>query len=112
MYFKGNKPIKEGPKDVLERSGFMKYVRGTLSGKNIQTKNTIFTTGKVSTHQRAVVDAIHSANSTVWGESGRSPLLYGTIIEMIKNSCKHAFRSKEKVRWHIAVNHRVPVQIS
>jgi len=105
VYFKGNKPINEEAKNVLERSGFMKYVKGSVSEKNARTKNTIFTTGKASTHQSSIVDAIHSANSTIWGEPGRSPLLYGAILEMVKNSCKHAFRSKEKVRWHIAVSH-------
>lgn len=105
IYFKGVKPKKDEPKDILERSGFMKFVDGKVSEKNKHTKNTIFTTGKSSTHQSSIVDAIHKANHTVWSEYGRSPLLYGTIVEMIKNSCKYAFKSNEKVRWHIAVNH-------
>lgn len=105
IYFKGVKPTEEKPRDVLEQSGFMEYVNGNISEKNKGTKNIIFTTGKSSTHQKSIVDAIHKANHTVWGEYGRSPLLYGIIVEMIKNSCKHAFKSKEKVRWHIAVNH-------
>ena len=107
VYFKGTKPKREEAKDILEQSGFMKYVNGTTSEKNRLTKNVIFTTGKSNTHQKVIVDAIHKANHTVWGEYGRSPLLYGTLVEMIKNSCKHAFMSEEKVRWHIAVNHDV-----
>ncbi|MEM6525590.1 MAG: hypothetical protein AAF693_17450 [Bacteroidota bacterium] len=107
VYFKGIKPNKEEAKDVLEQSGFMKFVDGTISEKNRLTKNVIFTTGKSNTHQKIIVDAIHKANHTVWGEYGRSPLLYGTLVEMIKNSCKHAFMSKEKVRWHIAINHDI-----
>jgi hypothetical protein len=105
VYFIGTKPKKEKPKDILEKSGFMNFVDGNIGEKNRQTRNIIFTTGKVNTHQRNITNAIHKANLTVWGESGRSPLLYGTIVEMIKNSCKHAFKSKEKVKWHIAVNH-------
>ena len=105
IFFKGEKPDNEDAKDVLERSGFMKYVNGTISKKNKHTKNTIFTTGKSKTHQKSILDAIHKANHTIWGEYGRSPLLYGMLVEMIKNSCKHAFKSQDKVRWHIAVNH-------
>lgn len=105
IYFKGTKPTRETPKNILEQSGFMKYVKGTIDKANLRTKNTIFTTGKSNTHQRFIIEAIHAANNTVWGEPGRSPLLYGTIVEMIKNSCKHAFKSQDRVRWHIAVNH-------
>jgi hypothetical protein len=83
----------------------MKYVRGNVNPANAKTKNIIFTTGDTKTHQRNITGCIRNANQTVWGERGRSPLVYGTLIEMIKNSCKHAFRSKDKVKWHIAVNH-------
>lgn len=105
VFFKGNKPDSEDALNALEKSGFMKYVKGTIKAENVQTRNAIFTTGKAATHQNSIVDAIHSANKTVWGEPGRSPLLYGTLVEMIKNSCKHAFKSKDKVRWHIGVSH-------
>lgn len=105
VYFIGTKPELKAPRDILEKSGFMSFVRGNVNEKNRVTKNIIFTTGKVNTHQKNIVDAIHKANQTVWGELGRSPLLYGTIVEMIKNSCKHAFKSDANVKWHIAVSY-------
>lgn len=105
IYLKGVKPINEEAKNILEQSGFMRFVNGKISDKNRRLKNIIFTTGKANTHQRIIVDSIHKANHTIWGQYGRSPLLYGILLEMIKNSCKHAFKSLEKVRWHIAVNH-------
>lgn len=105
IYLKGSKPENIQARNVLERSGFMKYVKGKVSAENSVTKNVIFTTGNTSTHQRNIIDSIRASNQTIWGERGRSPLLYGTLVEMIKNSCKHAFKSKDKVTWHISVNH-------
>ncbi|WP_289062679.1 ATP-binding protein [uncultured Zobellia sp.] len=105
VVFKGTKPKKDKPKNILEKSGFMNFVVGKVREQNRTTRNIIFTTGKINTHQKNIVNAIHKANLTVWGEDGRSPLLYGTIVEMIKNSCKHAFKIEDKVKWHIAVNH-------
>lgn len=103
--FVGRKPIDNDVKNRLERSGFMNYVEGKVSEENKKIKNTIITTGDTQTHQSEIVKAIHDSMQTVWDENGRSPLLYGTIVEMIKNSCKHAFKAVENVKWHIAVNH-------
>lgn len=102
--FRGLKPRHEESKDILERSGFMKFVNGSVKVENKNTRNTIFTGNKRTNHTE-ILDAIHSSMETVWGVSGRSPLLYGTIVEMIKNSCKHAFKSENNVWWHFAVSH-------
>jgi len=102
--FRGTKPTNKNAKDTLERSGFMRYVSGKISLENRKTKNTIFT-GKKRTHHTMILNAIHTSNETVWGLKGRNQLLYGMLVEMIKNSCKHAFQSDKDVRWHIAVNH-------
>jgi hypothetical protein len=105
VYFKGKKPINDAARNILEKSGFMGYVEGTISDLNRTTRNMILTTGKSNTHQKNIVKEIHKSNYTIWGESGRSPLIYGMIVEMVKNSTKHAFKTKDKVRWHLAVSH-------
>jgi len=102
--FRGTKPDNIDAKNVLERSGFMKFVHGNVSIENKNSKNIIFT-GNKRTHHTEILDAIHDSMETVWGVKGRSQLLYGTIVEMIKNSCKHAFKSDKNVRWHFAVSH-------
>lgn len=104
VLFKGKKPLDKMANDTLERSGFMKFVQGKMKPENVDTKNTIFT-GKKRTHHTEILDVIHDSMETVWGTKGRSPLLYGTIVEMIKNSCKHAFKTDSKVIWHFGVNH-------
>lgn len=102
--FKGQKPSDLNARNVLERSGFMKFVDGKTKPENQNTKNEIFT-GNKRTHHTEILDVVHNSMETVWGVKGRSPLLYGTIVEMIKNSCKHAFKSDHNVRWHFAVSH-------
>lgn len=102
--FQGTKPNNPNALNILERSGFMKYVYSGVKPENRITKNIIFT-GDKRTHHTEILDVIHNAMETVWGEKGRSQLLYGTIVEMIKNSCKHAFKSDTKVSWHFAVSH-------
>lgn len=106
IYFKGTKPKNEDVKDILEKSGFMNYVEGSINEKNKGTKNIIFTAGESDTHQKVLVTKIYEVNQTIWREARRrSPLLFGRISEMMKNSKKHAFESREEVRWHIAINH-------
>jgi hypothetical protein len=102
--FKGTKPSNIDVKNVLEKSGFMKFVKGTVNKSNRNTKNRIFT-GNKRTHHTEILDVIHDAMETVWGVKGRNQLLYGTIVEMIKNSSKHAFKVDKDVRWHFAVSH-------
>ena len=102
--FRGTKPLNIKANNVLERSGFMRFVEGNVKPHNRNTKNTIFT-GNKRTHHTEVLDVIHNSMETVWGSKGRSQLLYGTIVEMIKNSSKHAFKSDNDVRWHFAVSH-------
>lgn len=42
---------------------------------------------------------------TVWGKKGRSPLLFGGIGEMMRNTCDHAFKQQEDITWHLGVSH-------
>ncbi len=109
LYDDGIKIVAVKPKsifanNILEQSGFMKYANGNIKSANLGTRNTIIT-GKKETSHTEILDAIHNTMKTVWNENGRSPLLYGLIVEMIKNSCKHAFKSDNNVRWHFGVNH-------
>lgn len=104
IVIKGTKPQNAKIKDELEQSGFMKFVNGFIQPSNLNTKNNIITGNKDTSHTE-ILDIIHSSMLTVWNEDGRSPLLYGTIVEMIKNSCKHAFKSEHNVKWHFAVSH-------
>ena len=102
--FRGTKPSNIEANNVLERSGFMRFVQGAVNPENRNSKNIIFT-GNKRTHHTEILDVIHNSMETVWGTKGRSQLLYGIIVEMIKNSCKHAFKSDNNVRWHFAVSH-------
>lgn len=102
--FRGTKPSNTEARNILEKSGFMKFVMGKVNEDNRSTKNTIITGNKRTQHSE-ISGAIHDSMATVWGEKGRNQLLYGTIVEMIKNSCKHAFKIDKNVRWHFAVSH-------
>lgn len=102
--FRGTKPENNNALNVLEKSGFMKFVYGRVKPENNNTQNIIFT-GDKRTHHTEILDVIHNSMETVWGIKGRNQLLYGTIVEMIKNSSKHAFKSDNKVSWHFAVSH-------
>ena len=42
---------------------------------------------------------------TIWGKPARCPLLHGGIVEMVRNSCDHAFKKGEDITWHIGVSH-------
>lgn len=111
IYFKGKLPVDEKARSTIEQSGFLDYVRVENLPKTKNAENIIFTTGKSYTHQHVLVNVIRRTNNAVWRENGRSPLLYGAMLEMIKNSCKHAFLSDENVRWHIALNHEAEEKI-
>lgn len=104
IIIKGTKPKNSDVNNELEQSGFMKFVNGLIQPSNLKTKNNIITGNKDTSHTE-ILNIIHSSMLTVWDEDGRSPLLYGTIVEMIKNSCKHAFKSDNNVKWHFAVSH-------
>lgn len=105
LMIKGQKPDETVPRDVLERSGFFDFVNGKVDEKNKDSKNTILTTGDITTPQDFLVEPIRSANETVWGERGRNPLVYGVTYEMVRNSCDHAFKNQQNVKWHLAISH-------
>jgi hypothetical protein len=110
IVFKGNKPLSSNAKNILEQSGFMKFVNGKIKPSNKNSLNTIIT-GKKETSHTEILDVIHASMNTIWGVNGRSPQLYSIIVEMIKNSCKHAFKSDYNVRWHLAVTHDTKNQL-
>src|SRR6185312_13335893 len=102
---RGNKPENKSAKDILEKSGFFKYVGGIVSDQNKVTKNTILKTGAKGTHQKVLAVEIRKAMETVWGIYGRNPCVYSTTVEMMRNSCDHAFKRPTNIKWHLAVTH-------
>lgn len=102
---KGTKPIKGLEKDILEKSGFFKYLHGKIDAKNTNSKNTILKTGGNFSSQVNISEEIKKANETVWGIKGRNPPMRGTVYEMMRNSCDHAFKKNDNIIWHFAISH-------
>jgi hypothetical protein len=105
VHIKGMKPNDEVANDILEKSGFFNYVNGKVSDKNRVTKNTILKTGYKNTHQKVLASAIRKAMETIWGVLGRNPLVYSSTVEMMRNSCDHAFKRESNIQWHLALTH-------
>lgn len=102
---KGDKPTNIAAKDILEASGFMDRMGGTIASKNQNSKNKILTTGTKDTHHQIIVPEVYKAMETVWGTKARCPCLYGGIGEMLRNSCDHAFSTEDKITWHLGISH-------
>lgn len=105
IFFKGEKPTNEGAKNILERSGFFKHMKGSVSKQNTISKNKILKTGTKNTHQKELTPEIHQAMETIWKSQSRCPALYGGIGEMMRNSCDHAFNDKSDIMWHLGISH-------
>lgn len=102
---KGTKPKNAGIKATLEKSGFFKYLRTVISDENNITKNTILRTGDNRTPSSELATEIRKSMETVWGVSSRCPRLFGGIIEMVRNTCDHAFQSLDSTIWHFGLSH-------
>lgn len=105
ILIKGKKPLNIEAKNILERSGFFKYMNGHVEKENLASKNIILRTGDAQTLQGALTPEIQNAMETVWGEKARCPLLFGGIGEMLRNTCDHAFAAIEDVTWHFGISH-------
>ncbi len=105
VLIKGAKPKDPDVKDVLERSGFFKYMSGSVDEKNKNSKNTILRTGGVNDSVINLPEEIRKANDTVWGSTGRNPPMRGSVYEMMRNSCDHAFKDVDNIIWHLAISH-------
>lgn len=105
VIIKGSKPRSLEPKEILEKSGFFKFVKGKIDENNKLTKNTILNTGDTNTPQSELAVEIIKSMETIWGKKGRSPSIYSCVFEMMRNSCDHAFKKQSKVKWHFAVSH-------
>lgn len=101
----GDKPTNSYAKNTLERSGFFKYMRGNVSYENLKSKNIMIRTGDINTSQNELLPEIPKAMETVWGSPGRCPVLFGTIGEMLRNSCDHAFKRDTNIVWHLGISH-------
>lgn len=100
----GTIPLDPAAKKVLEDSEFFKFVERHEVKDSIKTKN-ILRTGIKGTSPNFLGLEIRKAMNTVWGVSGRNPLLHTVIFEMMRNSCDHAFENKKQVRWHLSISH-------
>ena len=105
IFFRGEKPTNVDAKNILERSGFFKHMRGSVSKQNTISKNKILKTGTKNTHQKELTPEIHKAMETIWKSKSRCPALYGGIGEMMRNSCDHAFNKKNDIMWHLGISH-------
>lgn len=103
--FKGTKPKDPVARSILEKSGFFKFVNGKIEECNSNTKNTILNTGNNHTPQSELAVEIVKSMETIWGVKGRSPSIYSCAFEMMRNSCDHAFRKDNQIKWHFAVSH-------
>ncbi len=101
----GLKPKNIVARDILEKSGFFNYVSGDVKLKNKNTRNTILRTGSKNTPQTLLSKEIKYAMETVWGYKGRNPILYSAAVEMMRNSCDHAFKHDHSIKWHFAIVH-------
>ncbi|MBS0425046.1 MAG: hypothetical protein JSR71_11635 [Proteobacteria bacterium] len=101
----GSLPVNSGARSVLERSGFLNYVVTVAENKK-STKNSILTTGTASTNQLILKPQIRNAMNTVRGSSGRNPLVYGCVFEMMRNSVDHAFKTESQIKRHWGVSHK------
>lgn len=99
----GNRPNNVYARNVLNNSGFFKFVR---SGRESDgpSKNLI-RTGKRKTSASFLGSEVRKAMGTVWGIEGRNPLVWTAVFEMMRNSCDHAFPKSEKTWWHLSISH-------
>jgi hypothetical protein len=102
---KGTYPDNLEARNIFEKSGFFKYMKGWVDPKNAESKNTIIRTGDNKTPPEEVSEQILNSMETIWGIKGRNPLLRGGVFEMVRNSCDHAFRDTEKIFWHFSITH-------
>jgi ribosomal protein S8 len=105
VFIRGNKPQNTDVNNTLERSGFFKYFRTILSEENQNSKNTILRTGTDRSDHSEIVKAVRKSCETVWGVEARFPMLYGGIVEMVRNSCDHAFQGHDMISWHLGLAH-------
>lgn len=105
IYITGTSPANQFAKNTLEKSGFFRYMRGNISPENLNTKNIIIRTGDINTSQNELSPEMPKAMETIWGVKGRCTELFGTIGEMLRNTCDHAFTNGHKIVWHLGVSH-------
>lgn len=103
---KGTKPKNKTALTVLENSGFFKYLRTTLTEASPNNKNTFLKTGDNTTPNSEIAKEVRKAMGTVWGIEARCPELYGGIMEMVRNTCDHAFiKNLDPITWHFGLSH-------
>jgi len=102
---RGTKPLHLEARNVLEKSGFFKFVTGSVSDANKASKNTILKTGDNNTPVQQLSTEIIKSMETVWEVKGRCPAVYSAVFEMMRNSCDHAFKHKHQIKWHFAISH-------
>lgn len=105
VILKGTKPKPGIERDKLEKSGIFKYTGGLVEVKNRDSKSTILRTGGRTAGHVNLSEEIKKSNETVWGEKGRNPPLRGSVFEMMRNSCDHAFKNEHNIVWHFGISH-------
>lgn len=104
VMLKGTKPDDVYANSKLEQSGFFRYLVTSISKENQKTKNTILKTGDKHTPNTEIANEVRKSMETIWGVNARCQELYGGIMEMVRNSCDHAFDIAQPT-WHLGLSH-------
>ena len=103
----GKKPTDENARNVLEQSGFFKFIDGHVDNDNLSTKNNIICQGKYNIEAQSTASMITQAMETVTGRPQRNQKIQSLLIEMMANSVNHAYKDKKNVKWWISASHDV-----
>jgi hypothetical protein len=99
-----NRPSIPHENDILEKSGFFSFTNTTVSVKNKHTKDIILKTGGAN-DMKLINSEIRKANETTWQIKGRNPAIRAMVFEMARNSVDHAFKRKQRTKWHFGLHH-------
>lgn len=101
----GRKPKDSKARNVLEQSGFFKFMDGHVDKDNVSTKNNIICQGKYNVEAESTAKMILQAMETVTGKAQRNQKIQSLLIEMMANSVNHAYEDKKNTRWWISASH-------
>lgn len=104
--FKGNNPKDVDARDVLERSGFFRYVNGQVkNADNLYCDDVIERKVEYKVDAELSAKLIHNAMKTVTGEAQKNARIQSILIEMMANTVNHAYPSSKLSPWWISVSH-------
>lgn len=102
----GSYPRDESIRELLEKSGFFKFVRG-----HVKNPDNLYSSDEIERKKDYTVDSeltaklIHKAMETITGQSEKNKNIQSILIEMMANTVNHAYPEEEKSPWWISTNH-------